>query len=71
MASPKPVRGTVLEFDADVGLGRLVTSEGTEVGFHAAVISDGTRSIAVGAEVLVEVRANHGGRLDARAVVPL
>ena len=43
--------GTVVEFDAHVGLGRIEASDGRLLVFHCAEIADGSRSIEVGARV--------------------
>ena len=44
-------RGTVTSFDVDAGLGVITTTDGRERPFHCIEIADGSRSIAVGADV--------------------
>lgn len=46
--------GTVVEFDAAVGLG-VVEANGVRYPFHCIEIADGTRDIAVGTDVTFEV----------------
>jgi cold shock CspA family protein len=43
--------GRVTAFDEAVGLGVITGDDGTEYPFHCVEISDGTRTIDVGAEV--------------------
>ena len=43
--------GTVIEFDAERGLGTIESSTGTTFAFHCVEIADGTREIAVGTAV--------------------
>jgi len=64
------LRGIVSEFDEPRGLG-TVTSEGRTFFFHCTSISDGTRSIAVGTNVIFKVARGHLGRLEAREVTAL
>ena len=71
MATTAPVLGTVVAFDRERGLGTVRSTEGAELGFHSTAISDGTRDIAVGVEVLCSVGRTHAGRLEARPVTPL
>ena len=59
--------GTVVEFDAHVGLGRVRADDGAEYMFHCAEISDGSRDIAVGARVSFRVVTKFG-REEAFAV---
>ncbi len=61
------IAGTVAEFDAHVGLGRVRTDEGTEIMFHCAEIADGTRDIAVGARVRFDIVVKFG-REEAAAI---
>ncbi|MFI5043626.1 MAG: cold-shock protein [Acidimicrobiales bacterium] len=72
MATRPPRRGTVTEFDPDVGLGVIVASgDGPEYHFHLAAIADRTREIEVGAEVVFDVAAGPDGRYEATAIVKL
>ncbi len=52
--------GTVIEFDAHVGLGRVRADDGVEYVFHCAEIADGSRDIAVGARVSFRVVTKFG-----------
>ena len=47
--------GTVVEFDAAVGLGRLSTSDGATYPFHCIEIADGSRVVALGTQVTFDV----------------
>ena len=49
------LRGTISNFDADVGLGDLVAADGTIYPFHCVELTDGTRTIDVGTAVTFEV----------------
>jgi len=61
-------RGTVARFDAATGLGEITDTDGTTYPFHSTVITDGTRTIEVGATVDFEVVPGHLGRWEAAAV---
>jgi len=45
------MKGTVTEFDVAAGLGVVTANDGDEFRFHCVEIADGTRTIAVGADV--------------------
>jgi cold shock CspA family protein len=62
--------GVVTEFDEQAGLGVVRADDGRELPFHCTQISDGSRSIAVGASVTFEVEAGHLGRWEARSISP-
>lgn len=49
------LRGTVLEFDGQVGLGRIEDVEGRRWPFHCVSIADGSRMIDVGTRVVFDV----------------
>jgi CspA family cold shock protein len=51
--------GTVVEFDAEVGLG-VVESDGMLFSFHCIEIADGSREIAVGTPVSFDVLVKFG-----------
>ena len=69
-AAPAGTReGTVVEFDAHIGLGRIQTSDGTSVMFHCAEIADGSRDIAVGTPVSFEIMRKFS-RDEARLIAP-
>jgi CspA family cold shock protein len=61
------MRGRVVEFDEDRGLGLIAAGEAT-YSFHCTQIADGSRSVDVGADVSFEVRAGHLGRWEATAI---
>ena len=61
-------RGTVADFDAEVGLGHVVDSDGERWLFHCTEVADGTRVIDAGAAVSFEVRPGGPGRWEAFAV---
>ena len=77
MATTFPIRATVIEFDRSVGLGRVRTTagddavEGVEHPFHATALSDGTRDIAIGTDVVCKLAAGHCGTIEASEIVPL
>jgi cold shock CspA family protein len=52
---PGCVAGRVVAFDGGRGTGAVVTDDGRELGFHATRIADGSRSVGVGARVVVDV----------------
>ena len=59
------MRGVVVDFDESVGLGRVRTSDGVELGFHCVEITDGSRRIAVGAEVVFRRGTGRAGADEA------
>lgn len=63
------LHGTVESFDEAVGLGQVVTADGRRFPFHCISIADGSRSIAVGAVVVFDLRATLG-RYEATAIRP-
>ncbi len=60
--------GTVSAFDDVVGLGEVAFEQGAPVSFHATAITDGSRSIGLGATVRVTLGASVGGTYEARSV---
>ncbi len=54
-----------------MGLGQVRTGDGRLYAFHCTEIADGTRNIAVGAEVAFAVGAGHRGVWEAKALVVL
>jgi cold shock CspA family protein len=62
------LRGTVQDFDEHVGLGVVLGDDGRRYPFHCAQIADGTRTIAPGTVVWVEIVAGQLGRWEASAV---
>jgi len=62
--------GSVVEFDEPRGLGTVACGD-RSYPFHCTAITDGTRTIAVGTVVAVDVAAGRLGRLEARTVRPV
>lgn len=58
-------RGTVVDFDEQVGLGTVTDAQRASYPFHCTQIADGTRTIAVGTDVEFDLAAGHGGRWEA------
>ena len=52
--------GAVVEFDREVGLGRVAAADGSTYSFHCIEIADGSRDIAVGASVTFELLGKLG-----------
>ena len=65
-----PSRGRVVEFDAHIGLGRIVMSDGRLLMFHCAEIADGSRMIEIDTEVAFEIRTKFA-REEAGLVTPI
>ena len=65
-----PARGVVEAFDADVGLGTIVSDDGARWPFHCTVIADGSRTIDVGTAVRFQRSWGGPGRWEAWAVTP-
>jgi cold shock CspA family protein len=63
------MHGVVSSFDEHAGLGVIAVVEGGTVPFHCIAIADGTRSIAVGAQVRFELIAKLG-RYEAADIRP-
>jgi cold shock CspA family protein len=61
--------GTVVAFDAQVGLGEVEADDGSRLPFHCIVIADGSRSIEVGARVSFDLLAKLG-RWEASSIRP-
>ena len=60
--------GRVASFDPRRGWGTVVDAEGTEFGFHATAIADGTRRIDPGTDVAFAVLPGHRGLYEARGL---
>jgi cold shock CspA family protein len=60
--------GTVTAFDDPRGIGTVTTDDGRPLLFHCTAIADGTRTIAVGAPVVVDVVAGLPGQWEAAAI---
>jgi cold shock CspA family protein len=59
-------KGKVERFDKDVGLGEVRAADARLYPFHCTEIADGSRDIAVGAEVTFVVAPGHRGVWEAR-----
>ena len=64
-------RGKVERFDREAGLGEVRARDGRALPFHCTEIFDGSRDIAVGAEVTFELAPGHLGLWEARSVTPV
>ena len=64
------MRGTVLEFDDHKGYGYVQAADGARLFFHCTAIVDGSRTIAVGAEVSFDVVPGNLGRWEATRIEP-
>jgi CspA family cold shock protein len=62
------LRGTVADFDEQVGLGTVVRGDGTRYPFHCTQIADGSRSIDPGVTVEFDVIPGHRGQWEAAAL---
>ena len=63
-----PRSGRVASFDEARGIGTVSDDAGGEYPFHCTALVDGTRTVAVGAHVMFEIRAGHLGRFEARRI---
>ena len=64
-------RGTVTEFDQDLGLGHITSSDGTQMLFHCISLTDGSRSVAVGRPVSFRVYPGMKGHAEAGLIEKL
>jgi CspA family cold shock protein len=62
-------KGKVERFDPVVGLGEVRSYEGELYPFHCTQIADGSRDVAVGADVEFVVVPGHRGTWEARGVL--
>jgi cold shock CspA family protein len=62
--------GRIVEFDGDVGLGRIEADGGASYPFHCVAIADGTRRIELGVRVRFRVVAGLPGRWEAGEIRP-
>jgi cold shock CspA family protein len=62
------VEATVAEFDDHRGYGTLRTADGTELFFHCTALTDGSRTVDVGAAVTAEVVPGRLGRWEATRI---
>lgn len=62
--------GTVTEFDDRRGIGTVTTDGGRVVAFHCTAVADGSRTIAEGTAVVVEIAAGLPGAWEAAVVTP-
>ena len=69
--SAGPHFGRVTFFDQRRGLGTVTDQDsGIEYPFHATAIADGSRTIAEQTAATFTVAPGHGGRYEARELVP-
>ena len=68
-ASSPSLRGAVIAFDRQVGLGEVRAADGTVYPFHCIEIADGTRDIEVGAAVEFGLLCKLG-RYEAAGLAP-
>ncbi len=61
-------RGEVVAFDDHAGFGTVRAENGRELFFHCTQSADGSRTIAVGANVSFEIVPGHLGRWEAARV---
>jgi cold shock CspA family protein len=59
------LKGRVVEFDEQVGLGAVEGEDGTRLDFHCVAIADGSRRIDVGAAVAYDLVPGRLGRYEA------
>ncbi|TAN29631.1 MAG: cold-shock protein [Actinomycetota bacterium] len=64
-------RGIVTQFDRETGLGIIACADGTELRFHCIAITDGSRSVEVGASVCFRVFPGMKGNAEAGVVEKL
>jgi cold shock CspA family protein len=64
------MKGTVAAFDKARGAGEITGADGATYPFHATVITDGSRDIAIGTAVKFDVVPGHLGRWEAAAISP-
>jgi hypothetical protein len=60
--------GTVVEFDAERGRGVVEGAGGVRLEFHCTRVTDGSRSVPVGASVRYQVVPGALGRWEAAAI---
>ena len=65
------MRGTVVDFDDHKGYGYVETEDGRRLFFHCTAIAGGSRSIAMGTDVVFDVAGGHAGRWEATSVTKL
>ena len=63
--------GVVSEWDEHGGYGTIRADDGRELFFHCTAIADGSRTIAEGTRVVVDVVPGHHGRHEARHLRPI
>jgi Cysteine-rich CPCC len=68
MRQREAIDAVVTDFDPVVGLGTVETDQGDRLAFHATALTDGTRTIGVGALVSVTQRIAPGGVYEASEV---
>ena len=64
-----PVKGTIREFDSQRGIGALKSENNEEFAFHCVSISDGSRHIEVGSEVVCLIGPGRLAAMEATCIV--
>lgn len=64
-------QGTVETFDAEMGLGVVITPVGDWYPFHCTAIAGGSRLIDTGREVMFVIGPGGPGRWEAHQVMPI
>jgi hypothetical protein len=67
-ANDTAFEGVVVDFDPVVGLGTVTTNDGDRLTFHATALTDGSRTIGIGAVVTGISQVAPGGVFEAAAV---
>ncbi len=62
------MRGRVVDYDDHKGYGYVQGSDGQRLFFHCTSIADGSRTVAVGAEVEFEVVTDPRGKPEAASL---
>ena len=75
MTGPRQVEGRVVSFDEAVGLGEIAAAgqggPAEQYRFHCTQIADGSRVVAVGAQVSFRLLAGRDGRWEAADIRPV
>ena len=75
MTGSLQVEGRVVSFDEDVGLGEIAAAAQSgpaeQYRFHCTQIADGSRVVAVGAQVSFRLLAGRDGRWEAADIRPV
>ncbi len=64
------VRATVTSFDDPRGIGSVTTDDGRVLPFHCTAVADGSRTVAEGTVVIVDVGPGLPGHWEAVSLRP-